>query len=797
MTAHRSGSIRLGVLRGIVVLVGACCLARNARADEPLHVRIDALVTGGNASLAAASCSDGEFLRRVYLDLAGTIPSAAETRAFLDDKSPEKRIACIERLLAGPRFARQMAQSFDTMLMERRPQKHVEVAKWQSYLYEAFASDKPLDQLFNELLAADGVDPAQRAAARFVLDRDAEPNLLTRDVGRIVFGHDLQCAQCHDHPTIDDYYQRDYYELMAFFNRTKLFTEPNKPVVLADDPHGEVSYQSVFDKSAKGTVHPRVPGGKQVEEPKLAANETWVVAPAANVRPVPKFSRRAQLPGEAMQCRQFARNLANRLWAMLLGRGIVEPVDLHHLNNPPVHPQLLELLTDELIARKYSAKSLLREIALSQSYQRSSELPKDLVPLAGTAAAQIPVLSQECERLKQAVAASTDGLAKVATALTEAQKPMPPLMEELDKTNAALAAARKAAEDAGKPVADLQGKIANAQSAAQLIAEALAKAKQAVEKLPENKELAAAAEVTKVSHDKLVAEQTAMTEQLTKLQAAATAAAEGASAATRAVEESAKKLDEARSQIAALEPQHDAATTRAAFDTALVKSTENRIAAAKALADLAAAANDPSKVTQVRGEIADRWSRQWLLGSIRPLTPEQFSWCLMKAVGLVDLEMAASAAEVDRQSPPSEVTYGDGNLRTRRVEQTLTAKMTNHVNRFVSLYGAGSGQPQHEFFATVDQALFLANGPEVKSWLAPNGENLTARLIKIDDTAKLAEELYLSVFTRRPVESEVAAVAEYLKARGVDKPEKKAEKTAAVQELAWGLLASVEFRFIH
>src|SRR5688572_33474647 len=97
------------------------------------------------------------------------------------------------------------------------------------------------------MVAADGADASLRPAARFVLDRDAEPNLVTRDIGRLVFGMDLQCCQCHDHPLIDDYYQDDYYGLFAFVQRTSLFTDAKTKVVqLGEIADGEASFKSVF-----------------------------------------------------------------------------------------------------------------------------------------------------------------------------------------------------------------------------------------------------------------------------------------------------------------------------------------------------------------------------------------------------------------------------------------------------------------------------------------------------------------------------------------------------------------------
>ena len=110
------------------------------------------------------------------------------------------------------------------------------------------------------------------------------------------------------------------------------------------------------------------------------------------------------------------------------------------------------------------------------------------------------------------------------------------------------------------------------------------------------------------------------------------------------------------------------------------------------------------------------------------------------------------------------------------------------MNTFVKLYGNQTGQPQDAFFATVDQALFLANGGELSGWLTPAGDNLTARLAKLETAEEVAEELYVSAFSRSPEAAEVASVKAYLEQR-------KDQRPAAMQEMAWALLTSSEFRF--
>ena len=353
-----------------------------ASAAEPLHVQIDKLIAAGQMGYekqVALLATDAEFLRRAYLDLAGTLPSSDEVRAFLTDTDQKKREKLIDKLLASPGYARRMAQHFDVVLMERRRDNRVPRAAWEDYLKAAFAENRPYDQFAREILSADGVDAKTRPAAKFYLDRDFEPNLITKDIARVFLGRNLQCAQCHDHPLIETYKQSEFYGILAFLNRSYLFPNANVPTaVLAEKPDGEVNFVSVFDKAKlQKTTLPRVMTGKAIDEPKLEKGKEFKVVGTKDVRPVPAYSRREQLAAAMTSVDNpvFARAGANRLWALMLGRGIVNPVDLDHTSNPPSHPELLDLLTKEFASHKFDVKWLLREIALSQAYQRSSELP--------------------------------------------------------------------------------------------------------------------------------------------------------------------------------------------------------------------------------------------------------------------------------------------------------------------------------------------------------------------------------------------------------------------------------------
>ena len=959
-TLSRCAGKFLAVLAGIGVLMGGSLLFAQAP-PAPLHARIDDLVAQGHVGPLAPLAGDAEFARRIYLDLTGMVPSSAELTAFIADASPDKRTKLIDQLLASPRYARHLANVFDVMWMERRPDKHVTAAEWQQYLLDSFAANKPYDQLAREVLSADGTDPALRPAAKFFLDREAEPNLLTRDIGRIFFGRDFQCNQCHNHPLIDDYLQPDYYGLFAFVSRTQIFTagKDKKTAVLMDKADGEVSYQSVFDPTAKGITLPRVPGGKQVEDPKFNPGEEYAVAPAKDVRHVPKYSRRAQLAAQLAggTNKPFNRNIANRLWGHMLGRALVEPVEFHYAANPPTNPQLLELLADEFAAMKFDIKAFLREIALSQAYQRAMDLPPDLAAGAAAAQAQVAALEDEHKKLSALATESAAAAGKIDTDLAAARKTIPAITEEAAKASAPVVEAKKVVDAAAKAQADATAAVPPKQDILKSLAEAAAKAKEAAAKLPAEKDLADAAGKFQARADQVTAEVAALAKVVEQKTAEAKAAGDKLAALQQAVIEVNTRLDAARKQVVAIEEQQDAAGTKYRLDLAARRLAERKIAQAKDLtqyavlvstvqaskanidklaADIAAGkataaklaadlpglqaaqvaaqkANDEAtaaltaakqafdakqgamkefvevlakaqaasaklpqdaelaatvqklktrgdqitaeaaeaqKVLTAKDEAAktaaaqlaaataavttnttqaaalvqqipaleaqqapaaekakadaaaldtvakklpDGFVADYAARPLRQLSPEQFGWSVLQVTGVYRNYVIATTAELDKAKPLTDADKADPAKlaeRQRELERAVHAKLTPNIGIFVQLFGNSAGAPQSDFFATVDQALFLANGGVVKGWLAPGGENLTARLLALADNKALAEELYLSVLSRKPTDAEIAEVNQYLTARPNDKP-------VAVQEMAWGLISSTEFRFNH
>src|SRR5262249_29070521 len=152
------------------------------------------------------------------------------------------------------------------------------------------------------------------------------------DISRLFLGTNLQCAQCHDHPRVVEYRQEHYYGLFAFVSRTTLANNRLRRMgTLSEKADGEVTFQSVFDpKKVTKTALPRVPGMPAIKDPPIDKTKLYLVRPTPTTAAVPRYSRRAQLAGALARVDNvaFRRNIANRLWAQMMGRGLIEPLDM-------------------------------------------------------------------------------------------------------------------------------------------------------------------------------------------------------------------------------------------------------------------------------------------------------------------------------------------------------------------------------------------------------------------------------------------------------------------------------------
>jgi hypothetical protein len=779
-------------LPGWLVLIGASFFAVGLQAADGhvLHERVDALIDAAAVGPLNPPASDADFLRRASLDLAGIIPTAEEARAFLNDTSPNKREQLIDRLLASPQYARHMALVWDVALMERRADKTIKTPEWQAYLRQSFLDNKPLDQLFREIVIADGAEEDMRPAARFLLDRDCEPNLVTRDLGRVLFGMDLQCAQCHDHPLVTDYFQSDYYGLYAFVLRSSLFTDAKKKVALVSEKaDGEANYKSVFTGDSADKVLPRLPKGAVLaDEPTFPKGAEYVLIPAKDVRGVPKYSRRAQLAAMLKESHEFRRNMANRLWAHLFGRGIVHPVDFHHAANPPSHPDLLALLADELAISGFDIRKMLRELALTRAYQRACDTPDvDSIGLPDPAEeiarleSQRPALQSKIDELS----ARTEALSSERKTLQEqvAQK-----RAELTQLKSALVAAEETAAKAAasqKTAAELLAKK-NEQSRA--LAEASVKAQDAVAKLPEDKVLLAAAQQIAERAGAIAKEVEAAAKSEAEFSTLAKTAVEQIAAASQAL--AAATAGAPTEQLTKLDREHLDLQRALADARFAIAALDGRIATAKAIDEYRQKQADPAAAEAAKEALVEQWTVACQIGPLKALSAEQFALSMMQATGVTAGPNASAKAGIEK-SPPDVLKNASDTDKPRILADLVEAKafeqLRSNINNVVNLYGTDPGA---DFQATVNQALFFGNGPLVGTWVSPSKEFLAARLATIEDPSALAEELYLAVLTRFPTDDERGDVAAYLKPRDGD-------RAVAASELVWALASSNEFRFNH
>jgi hypothetical protein len=325
----------------------------------------------------APRTDDTTLLRRTTLDLAGRIPTVAEQDDFAAMSPSEKREKLVERLLASPDFAWHLKNEWDALLMPPRDS----TGEWRDYLLQAARENRPWDQMFSDMLAAKEDDAAHRGALQFVKSRTKELDQLTNDTSALFFGVSINCAKCHDHPLVEDWKQDHYYGLSSFFARTYV----TKGKRLADKLAADVKFTTTkgVEKQARlmfltgaELVEPVVELSR--EDRKAAEEEVRRQQKEDNLPPPaePQFRPRWELVNLALQPenRTFvARSLVNRVWARLLGRGLVHPVDQMHSSNPASHPELLDWLERDVIAHGYDVQRLIRGIVLSDVYARSSQ----------------------------------------------------------------------------------------------------------------------------------------------------------------------------------------------------------------------------------------------------------------------------------------------------------------------------------------------------------------------------------------------------------------------------------------
>lgn len=336
----------------------------------------------------APQCSDQQFVRRVYLDLVGRVPSRQEIQTFLDDTRESKRQALVDQLLDSEDHAQHFSDLFDALLMGRA-KEHVydqRVAKgWRRYLESVFRENRPWDEVAREVLIARPVDEASEGAVWFLYERNNNHQAIAEAVAPAFFGIRIECAQCHDHMMVDEIEQSHYWGLVAFFNRSENKDTPNGPRIAESAVGGFSEFANLEGSSTPNfltflnapTVDEERPGNDEKTED---SDNLYVAAEIPEDPREPVFSRRKKFVTEVLDGHPLlARSMVNRVWALLMGRGIVHPFDEIDSMHPPSHPDLLQWLSDDYAASGYNTRRLIRSIVNSDAYQLSSKRPSEAI----------------------------------------------------------------------------------------------------------------------------------------------------------------------------------------------------------------------------------------------------------------------------------------------------------------------------------------------------------------------------------------------------------------------------------
>lgn len=302
-------------------------------------------------------CTDEQFVRRAYLDITGSLPTAEVVREFTADTGAAKRDKLIDRLVESPEYAYLFASKWaDVLRVKRRgqPDRASGTFTFHNWIKEAIAADRPYDEFARDIVCAIGDETKSPPTVWF--REVATPEQFVDDVTQVFLCQRLACANCHHHP-YEKWSQDDYWGLAAFYGRVgrKQIPVPggnrrSQELVIYTQPAGNVTNKRT-NKSAPLKPLDAEPMEVGSGEDPRAAFADWMTD--------------AKNPF-------FAKAVANRYWAHFFGRGIVDPLDDMRVTNPPSNPGLLDALAKDLVANKYSLKALVKTICKSRTYQLAS-----------------------------------------------------------------------------------------------------------------------------------------------------------------------------------------------------------------------------------------------------------------------------------------------------------------------------------------------------------------------------------------------------------------------------------------
>ena len=312
----------------------------------------------------SAVSDDLTFLRRVSLDVTGSLPSSDTARSFLSDKRKDKRSILIEELLKSEEYASFWALKWaDLLRVEEKTLDSKGVEKIYGWLKEMIGSGKPLDQFTKDILCATG-STYNNPPANFYRALRAPVNR-AEAVAQVFIGTRINCAKCHDHP-FENVRQDDYYRFAAIFDAIDYEIIENKRKD-GFDKHRFVGEQVIKLVSADKFQNKFLKDPRTKKPP-----EPGFLDPSSG--PIKSFDNRLEEVADWITSHpRFAKVQANRIWSNLVGQPLVDPIDDVRETNPASNPELLHFLSKELIESGFDQKHLIRLITNSITYQLSSD----------------------------------------------------------------------------------------------------------------------------------------------------------------------------------------------------------------------------------------------------------------------------------------------------------------------------------------------------------------------------------------------------------------------------------------
>lgn len=381
--------------------VGAGLLADEAKRSEdtttategsevPLGEFIDQQIRQGwqdNEIVASAAASDEEWVRRIYLDLLGRIPTMGEARKFLADESPRKRSVLVEELLDHEDYVRNFTTVWSNNCIGRGAPQRVSRTGMEKFFREAFARNRPWNEIVVDIVTASG-HYEENGAVNYTLAQmqNADEGVqLTAMTARLFLGLQVQCTQCHNHP-FNKWQQDQFWEYNSFFRQVGKIDhrklDPNTGRMVDD-------YSEVVWREFSGPVYyEKRSGVMQVAYPRFQGQE---VDPGVGVDRRVEFGKLITKSVDGAPP-QIAQAMVNRTWSHFFGYGFTRPVDDMGPHNPASHPELLERLSREFVTANYDVKELIRWIVSSEAYSLTSQYG-DKNKIDDPGAGEVPLFS--------------------------------------------------------------------------------------------------------------------------------------------------------------------------------------------------------------------------------------------------------------------------------------------------------------------------------------------------------------------------------------------------------------------